>query len=216
MSLDGRIATKTGESQWITSEQARHDAQRLRRRADAVMVGIGTVLADDPLLVPRDGDEGVAPVRVVLDTELRLPTTSQLVRTAREVPVWVVHGADALEERRERLRSLGVVTVAVPRHPGERARIADVMQALGERDIVEVLVEGGSTVHGALVDERVGDAVVCYVAPRIIGGPQALSAFGGSGVERLALARRLGAIEVEHVGPDLRLSAEFEDVHGDR
>ncbi len=214
MSLDGRIATRLRESRWITSDASRRDAHAIRARVDAILVGIGTVLADDPLLTPRDVHvEGALPVRVVLDTHLRTPLDSNLVRTAHDAPVLVLHRDEAPEERRIALRAAGVETIAIPTREGHVA-LVDALRVLGERGIVELLVEGGGAVHGALFDEHLADGLLCYMAPMIIGGRDAFPAFGGLGAGRLDEAHRLHDVSVDRVGDDVRITAEIEHVHG--
>lgn len=213
MSLDGRIATRTGESQWITGPEARRDAHRLRAHADAVLVGIGTVLKDNPTLTPRDVPvPGPLPVRIVLDTSLRTPLESTVVRTANQVPTWIVHADDAESSRARALQAHGVETLALPRK-GRHVPITDVLRLLADRGIVELLVEGGGAIHGAFLDAGEADAVVCYLAPLILGGQDALAAFGGVGVGPLVDAHRLTGMQVETVGADLKVSAELANVH---
>jgi diaminohydroxyphosphoribosylaminopyrimidine deaminase/5-amino-6-(5-phosphoribosylamino)uracil reductase len=215
MSLDGRIATRLRESRWITSEASRRDAHVIRGRVDAILVGIGTVLADDPLLTPRNVHvPGTLPVRVVLDTHLRTPTTSNLARTANESPVWILHSEDAPRERAEALRAAGIETIVVPTRD-DHVSMEEALRLLGERGIVELLVEGGGAVHGALLDERQADGLLAYLAPVIIGGRDAFPAFGGLGAGRLDESHRLHDLEVDRVGDDLRVRAEIEHVHRD-
>jgi diaminohydroxyphosphoribosylaminopyrimidine deaminase/5-amino-6-(5-phosphoribosylamino)uracil reductase len=215
MTLDARIATRTGESQWITGPDARRDAHRLRAHADAVLVGLGTVLSDDPMLTPREVPlPGPAPLRVVLDSDLRIPVTSALVRTASNTPTLVVHAQDAPADRASALQALGVETLAVAR-TGAHLSLEEALAALGRRGIVELLVEGGGTIHGAFLDAHAADAVVCYIAPVLVGGREAVPAFGGAGVARLTDAHRLTGLQLEHVGADLKVSAEIAHVHRD-
>lgn len=215
MSLDGRIATRSRESRWITSEASRRDAHALRARADAILAGIGTVIADDPLLTPRDVKvPGALPVRVVLDTHLRTPLTSQLARTANDAPVWVIHGPEAPVDRRDALRGTGIETLEVPLE-ADHISIHAVLRTLGERGIVELLVEGGGAIHGSLLDSSEADAVVCYIAPMIIGGRDAFPAFAGLGAGSLGEAHRLRDLVLDRIEQDVRISAEIEHVHRD-
>ncbi len=209
LSLDGAMATRGGESQWITSEETRRDAHALRGGCDAVIAGIGTVRADDPLLTVRGVDAPRRPVRVILSTGAELPLGSRLVATARDVPVWLLcgEGGDAAQREREAaLAAAGVDVLRLPRRDG-RVDLASALRALGSRGVVSALAEGGSAVHGALVDAGLADRVVLYLAPMLLGGG-GLRAIGGAGPERLAEALRLGPLDVRRVGPDLRVEAE--------
>ncbi len=186
-SLDGRIATRAGASRWITGEEARQRGQHLRASHDAIMVGSGTALADDPELTCRlPGLEARSPVRIVLDGRLRLPPRSRLARTARDVPTWVLTRADADPRRREALERAGVEVLAVPAAPpGEHIDLALAVEALAARGLTRVLVEGGGALAAALLRARLVDRLVWSQAPLLIGG-DGLPAIGPLGVEALA------------------------------
>jgi diaminohydroxyphosphoribosylaminopyrimidine deaminase / 5-amino-6-(5-phosphoribosylamino)uracil reductase len=208
MSLDGRIATRTGESRWITGLDARRDVHALRARCDAVLVGSRTVLADDPELTVRHVPTGRQPARVVIDSALVTPVASKLAQTAREVPVWVLTRRGHAEARVEALRSLGVEVVALEALDG-RVDLLAALRWLAERGVVSALCEGGGALHGAFLDRRLGERVVAYVAPMVLGGAAAPAAFGGLGVGALGDARRLRDLRVERLGDDLRIEGEF-------
>ncbi|MEZ4408346.1 MAG: bifunctional diaminohydroxyphosphoribosylaminopyrimidine deaminase/5-amino-6-(5-phosphoribosylamino)uracil reductase RibD [Polyangiales bacterium] len=217
MSLDGRIATRTGESRWITGPAARADVHALRARCDAVVVGAGTARADDPMLTVRHVETARQPTRVVLATGLDLPHTLTMVRTAREVPTWVVYGEGLGDPaQRRRLEDAGVLLLPVATEgSGDTRRLSlrATFAALAARGVVSALVEGGGEVHGGIVDAGLVDRAVLYVAPMILGGGGA-AAVGGVGVERLTDALRLRDLRAERVGDDLRIEGEC-DVHGD-
>ncbi len=208
MSLDGRIATRTGESQWITSEAARAAGQWLRHRYDAILVGITTVIADDPALTDRTGAPRHRPLaRVVLDSTARLPLESRLVKTAAAAPVVVVTTSDAASaSRRAALAERGVTVLDVAADETGRPRIPDALDALYRQGLTSLLVEGGAQTAGAFLDARAIDKATCFVAPRLIGGNTAPVAVGGTGISRLEDSLRLVDVTVEHVGPDIAVT----------
>src|SRR5918911_970275 len=166
-SLDGRIATRTGESRWITGEEARARVHRLRHEYDAILVGAGTVLADDPLLTDRSGLQRRRPlVRVVLDTSLRLLPETHLAQTAHEIPVQVFTSAHAEASKIAALESRGVEVILD--ESGGR-NLHAVLKALGQRSVQSVLIEGGSNVAGAFLDAGLVNKVTFFIAPMIIG-----------------------------------------------
>jgi diaminohydroxyphosphoribosylaminopyrimidine deaminase/5-amino-6-(5-phosphoribosylamino)uracil reductase len=184
ISLDGRIASRSGQSKWISNEASRAVAHRLRGRMDAIAIGIGTALADDPLLTARPPGPRVA-TRIVFDSQARLPLESQLVRTAGTVPLIVVVGSRTPAEKVSRLRSEGVEVLASPAHEDPagagRTDARAVMAELGRRRMTNVLVEGGSQLLGAFFDAQLIDEVHVFIAPKLLGGKDARSPLAGSG-----------------------------------
>lgn len=199
-SLDGKIATAGGESRWITSEPARAVAHRLRHINDAVMVGAGTVVADDPQLTTRF-DRGRSPLRVVLDSTLRSPDTARVL-AVQIAPTLVITTAAANAERVDRLRATGVEVEVVPASSGGVALDA-ALSLLGARGMISLLIEGGASLLGSAFDAQIVDKVVAMLAPRIIGGTSAPGAVGGAGVPSLQAASLLTDVSVEQAGPDL-------------
>jgi diaminohydroxyphosphoribosylaminopyrimidine deaminase / 5-amino-6-(5-phosphoribosylamino)uracil reductase len=199
-SLDGRIATATGESRWITSEAARAAAHRLRHTHDAVLVGINTVLADDPELTTRL-EGGRSPLRVVVDSSLRTPTSARILQSAAG-PTLIATTTKADHGRMAQLRDLGVDIEVVGSAPSG-VDLEALMTMLGARGLISVLIEGGASVLGSAFDAQLVDKVVAMLAPRIIGGDTAPGAVGGVGAPTLAAARPLRDVSVEHAGPDL-------------
>lgn len=196
MTLDGKIATVTGASKWITGDAARADGHRLRDQHDAILVGIGTVLADDPQLTARlPGARD--PLRVVLDTELRTPKTAKLAKRG----TLVVCGPDASARRAKALEQCGVEILRLPvRDLGALAT------ALAQRGVLSVLVEGGGEVHASFLAAGLADELVLYVAPKIVGGA-APSWVGGQGVGELADAHGFAIDEtIARLGDDLRIT----------
>lgn len=202
--LDGRIATHKGESRWITGPAARARAHLLRATHDAVMLGIGTAAIDDPQLTVRlPGLAAASPVRIVVDGRLRLPLTHQLVRTAQEIPTWIVTAEGADAERVAALAECGVEVIAVPRDPrGEYPDLAAALQALGQRGLTRVLVEGGGHLLAAMLRAGLVDRLAWFRAGMMLGGdgvPVAV-AFG---IDRLEDAPRFVRLGVEPCGDDV-------------
>ncbi len=200
--LDGRIATRGGQSQWITGPAARRAAHLLRGRADAVLIGVGTLLADDPALTCRlAGMKPVPMVRVVADSHLRAPHTSRLVATARVHPTWIFHRDGADRSRMEYLAEQGVTLIRL--HGGELGvDLAAGLAELGARGITRLLVEGGGQIAAALLRARLVDRLVWFHAPGVIGGDGWPSA-AGFGIEGLDAMPRFTRIAARPVGEDM-------------
>lgn len=200
VTLDGRIATASGDSKWITGEAARTDVHRMRATYDAVMVGVATAIADDPQLTVRLC-AGQDPLRVVVDTGLRLPLASRLLGPG----TLVCHGRD--ETAAEPYAAKGADMLAFPRHEGPdgtpRLGLKQVMAALSERDVSSVLVEGGGRLHASLIRERLVDEVVVYVAPKLIGRGRPVLDLPS--VDTIADGYQLEEVEVTQLGDDVRI-----------
>jgi diaminohydroxyphosphoribosylaminopyrimidine deaminase/5-amino-6-(5-phosphoribosylamino)uracil reductase len=203
-SLDGRIATRTGDARWITNEQSRARVHLLRHEYDAILVGAGTAAADNPVLTDRSGRRRHRPLtRIVLDDELRLSPDSQLAQTARETPLIVFTSVAADESAAGRLQARGAEIVREQR--GSR----DLRAVLGElhrRSVQSVFVEGGARVAGMFLDAGLVDKVSFFVAPLIIGGRDAKSAVTGTGAARIADATRLRDVLITQHGSDVEIT----------
>ena len=198
-SLDGRIATATGESRWITGPQAREEVHRLRAAHDAVVVGVETALADDPELTVRlAGFAGPQPARVVLDSRQRLADGCKLVATAREIPTYLV--ATTPPERR--LTEAGVRVIQVHAVGDERPDLADVISALAAEGLYRMFVEGGGQVAASFLRCGLVDALEWFRAPLVIGG-EGRPAIGALAVAELSRAPSLKRVDVRELGPDL-------------
>lgn len=210
VTLDGKIATRTGDSKWITGEEARREAHRMRDRSDAILVGVGTVLSDDPKLTVRHV-EGRDPVRVVLDADLRTPVDAAVLNSNRrsDAGTLIFHASDADPARSKALRTTGVELIQVARHD-RGVDLAEVLTRLGDRGLVRLLVEGGAHVHGTFLDLGLADRATIFVAPRIVGDAGALSFAAGTGVESIRDAWRLLRTEVQAFGSDWLVSGDFE------
>jgi diaminohydroxyphosphoribosylaminopyrimidine deaminase/5-amino-6-(5-phosphoribosylamino)uracil reductase len=200
MTLDGHTATASGDSKWISNEQSRAKVHELRGRMDAIIVGIGTVLADDPLLTARPPGPRAA-ARVIVDPKLRVPVNSQLVQTAREVPVLIFHQQSADSSARQNLEQKGCECLPVNAEPQEV--VQSVLTELGNRRFTNVLVEGGSRLLGSFFDAQEVDEVWAFIAPRIIGSAGARTPVSGVGAEWLKKASALTDVHLERFGDDV-------------
>jgi diaminohydroxyphosphoribosylaminopyrimidine deaminase/5-amino-6-(5-phosphoribosylamino)uracil reductase len=200
-SLDGRIATRTGESQWISSGPSRAMAHQLRAQHDAVLVGVTTVLRDDPSLTARLPGPARQPLRVVVDSTLRTPTTARLLQ-AGGGKVLLATTSAAPRQRAIALEGVGAEILELPA-AGGRVDLRELFRVLGERQLISVLAEGGAEVLGSLRDHGLIDAVVAVLAARLIGGRAAPAAVGGEGAETLTDALALSDVSVEQLGGDL-------------
>ncbi|MBQ4041759.1 MAG: bifunctional diaminohydroxyphosphoribosylaminopyrimidine deaminase/5-amino-6-(5-phosphoribosylamino)uracil reductase RibD [Prevotella sp.] len=210
MTLDGKIATSTGDSKWITNKQSRQRVHMLRKNNMAILCGIGTVIADDPMLNVRLSEESMQrlgikehevrhPIRIVADRQARIPMESQLVSTAHEYPTIVVYGNSADEEKLQQLRDAGVTL-------WNCNTLTELVQRAGAEKIDSILLESGGTLSEALLSEGLIDEVVAFVAPKIIGGKSARTPVEGEGVTLMSEAIELEDQIVETVGGDVMIS----------
>ncbi len=200
-SFDGRIATASGESQWITGSEARSLVHGMRARHDAVMVGAGTARIDDPSLTVRGFGEVRQPVRVVVSRLIDLPLMGQLARTARDVPVWICHGPDAPAEIRKAWSGLGATLIPCALH-GRQVDAASVLAGLGKAGLTRVFCEGGGTLAATLLAADLVDALVGFTAGVAIGA-EGTPSIGAMGIGRLAEAPRFDLVETRGIGADV-------------
>lgn len=201
MTLDGKTATKTGFSKWISNEQSREIVHQLRGRVDAIMIGRLTAKLDDPLLTARPPGPRTA-LRVVVDTRASLETNSQLVRTAAEVPVLVAVGTEAPIEDRHRLKTAGC-EVYVCKAESRTGRLKQLLRELGRRQLTNVLVEGGGQLAGCLLDAGQIDEAHVFIAPKLIGGTTARSPIAGEGIDEMPQAFTFADPHIQQVGSDV-------------
>jgi diaminohydroxyphosphoribosylaminopyrimidine deaminase/5-amino-6-(5-phosphoribosylamino)uracil reductase len=201
MTLDGKIATRTGDSKWISNESSRRIVHELRGRMDAIIVGVGTALVDDPQLTARPPGPRVA-TRIVLDSLGRLPLAGYLVRTARETPTLIAASGRISEESARRLKESGCEVLVLP----EKAGVPDVgalLDELGRRRMTNVLVEGGGGVLGSFLDAAAIDEVHVFIAPKLAGGRGAVTPVGGLGAEAIRHALTLVEMSAVDVAGDV-------------
>lgn len=207
MTLDGKIATSTGDSKWVSGEKSRGMVHMMRRQHVAIMCGIGTVLADDPMLNVRLTDDALLsmgidkqnvrqPIRMVADHKARIPLDSQLVKTAKEVPLIVIHNESAEKEKLQQLAEAGVTLWCCP-----NMRVA--MKRAASEKIDSVLLEGGGILNEEMLKEGLVNEVVAFIAPKIVGGREALTPVEGGGFTRMAEAVKLRDLRIEKIGEDV-------------
>jgi diaminohydroxyphosphoribosylaminopyrimidine deaminase / 5-amino-6-(5-phosphoribosylamino)uracil reductase len=208
MTLDGKIATRSGDSRWISGPEAREITHRIRGRVDGILIGRGTAAIDDPLLTARPPGPRTA-TRIVLDSQATLSSESWLVRTARDAPLLVVASSAASESDRARLTAAGCEVLVCPGEHHE-SRLGQLLDELGRRQMTNILVEGGSQVLGGLFDARAIDEVHVFVAPMLCGGGSAPGPIGGIGIERIADVSSIHDIDVRRVGADIYISGRLD------
>jgi diaminohydroxyphosphoribosylaminopyrimidine deaminase / 5-amino-6-(5-phosphoribosylamino)uracil reductase len=210
MTLDGKVATRTGDSKWISGEESRLLAHHWRAECDAVAVGIGTALADDPLLTARIDGVHRQPRRIVFDSEARLPLRSQLVRGAAEIPLTVVISRAAPRLAADALEVAGA-EVIVATGENEPARVRSALAQIGASGITSILLEGGPHLAGAFLDADEVDEIRLFLAPVVLGGSHARDPLEGEGVERIAQATRALTLECDKVAGDVLVSARLKE-----
>lgn len=219
MTLDGKIACETGDSKWVTGEDSRNYVQRLRNRYRGIMAGIGTVLADDPMLNCRM-EGGRNPVRIICDSRLRIPQGSQIVKTASEIETivawspnralaWREQGIDkTLEEKKQALECSGVILLEVPPKENGELDLSHLLRQLGERGVDSILLEGGGTLNASALTENLVQRVYAFIAPKLVAGANAKSPIEGAGIPRMKDAVALEDVEVMRFGDDICMTGK--------
>jgi diaminohydroxyphosphoribosylaminopyrimidine deaminase/5-amino-6-(5-phosphoribosylamino)uracil reductase len=204
--LDGRIATRTGDARWVTGSVARAYVHQLRHGVDAIMVGVGTVEADDPELTTRlEKGGGVDPVRVVLDTRLRMSENARMLHQASRAPTWVVCGPDAPPAAKEQLEAAGATMIQTALKQG-RIDLETLMRHLAGRGVTSLLIEGGAQVAGAALREGIVDKVLFFYAPKICGGDDGIPICAGPGPDLMRQSLAVRDIELDRMGDDIMVS----------
>jgi diaminohydroxyphosphoribosylaminopyrimidine deaminase/5-amino-6-(5-phosphoribosylamino)uracil reductase len=204
VSLDGKIATRTGDSHWISGERSRMRVHELRDQSDALMVGIGTIRRDDPLLTTRLPSGGRDPIRVIVGGRRPLPLDARVFGRTSSSPTWVAVTPDAPDERIDALERHGLTVIEAGGSDG-RVNLRHLLKRLGEREITSVMIEGGEGIFTSAITAGIVDKFFIFLAPILIGGRTAPSLFGGAGVEHLLQATRLERVRFEHLEEDLMI-----------
>ncbi len=201
--LDGKIAAKSGDSKWISNEKARENVHLLRHRHQGIMVGVGTVIADNPELTTRLDVDGVNPVRIIIDSQLRTPRDAKVVKDGLAPTILITtEGAD--KERADFFEKQGVQVIRSG--TGSRVDLLAALRKLSELEIGSILLEGGGTLNGAMLENQLVDRLVMFMAPKIVGGYKNLGSFYFEGVERMSEAITLRNLEVEMLDDNIRIS----------
>ncbi len=211
MTLDGKIACHTGDSKWVTGEEARRHVHGLRRLYSAILVGIGTVLADDPMLNCRI-EEGVDPVRVVCDSRLRIPVDSNIVKSANDIETIVFAssayaGEGAFEEKKAALEGAGIEVAMAGSN--DKVDMRELLGNLADRNVNGLLVEGGGQINAAFLEAGLADKVYAYIAPKLVGGSGAAGPVGGTGIPLMADAMRVWDVRMQRLGEDVLIEGRF-------
>lgn len=207
MTLDGKIATKTRDSKWITNEKSRSFVHELRNHYMSIMVGVGTVIADNPSLDTRRDVPSRNPIRIVLDPKLEIPLDSKLIKTAKDIRTIVVTGNDADEKIIEKIEGFNVEVLR--RNANPNIDLNDLMNTLGEMKIDSVLIEGGSYMHGQALQSNILDKAYIFIAPKMIGGKDALTPVGGNGIDEMKDAIQLSQIKYHYFDEDIMIEGNF-------
>lgn len=202
MTADGKTATRTGESQWITGESSRYHVHEIRKQFSAIMCGIGTVIADDPSLTCRIENPS-HPIRIICDTNLNIPEKCNILRTAKEIPT-IIATSSYDDSKMQKIQDSGAQVLQIPAYEGH-INLKLLMQKLGEQGIDSVLLEGGANLHESALRAGIVQHIQIYIAPKIFGGDSAKPAIGGLGIAEVGEAYRLSAPEIHQYGEDILL-----------
>ncbi len=208
MTLDGQTATSTGDSQWISNEQSRQYVHQMRDRSDAIMVGIGTILADDPSLTTRLPEGGKDPVRIIVDSKLRIPESARVVCQESSARSIIITTNQADEAKIVSIQSKGVEVIVVSDRDG-RVDLSQAMEKLGALNIQSILLEGGANLAASALKEGIVDRVAVFIAPKLLGGNDGSSVLLGPGCSSLEDALHLKDIRVRHFADDILVEGEI-------
>ena len=208
MSLDGKISTTSGESKWITDKEARENVHILRNELTAIMIGIDTVIIDNPELTCRIPN-GRNPIRIVVDSNLRIPYDSKILQTAKKFKTIIATTEKARKEKIHKLKDLGIIVIET-KSKKEKVDLKDLMHKLGNQNIDSILLEGGSTLNYSALESGIVDKILVYIAPKIIGGMKSKTPVGGSGISHLKDAFKVRELSTSIIGKDILLQGYIE------
>ncbi|MCA1054488.1 bifunctional diaminohydroxyphosphoribosylaminopyrimidine deaminase/5-amino-6-(5-phosphoribosylamino)uracil reductase RibD [Rossellomorea aquimaris] len=203
VTLDGKTAAHSGDSKWITSEQSRLDVHYDRHRHDAILVGVNTIIRDNPHLTTRLPQGGKNPIRIILDHDLRTPLASNVVND-HESKTIIMTNESVTEDAKQPYVEAGCEVISLP---GRSISLEHVLTELGTRSIQSVYVEGGSTIHGSFLEERCFQELIMYMAPKLIGGRNAFSSFGGAGASSIIEGLEMDILSIDTIGQDIKIVA---------
>lgn len=201
ITLDGKIASHTNNSKWITSAEARQDVHKLRNENQAILVGVNTVIHDDPELTTRIPN-GRNPIRVIMDSTLKIPLESKVLND-QQAETWVFTTENHGKEKKERIEELGAKVFITSTSQVDPVRVLEI---LGENLVSSLLIEGGGTINAAFLENKLVDKTIFYIAPKLIGGKGSPSFFGGTGIDKMADAIKLTDLHVSQIGPDFKFT----------
>ncbi|WP_188455153.1 bifunctional diaminohydroxyphosphoribosylaminopyrimidine deaminase/5-amino-6-(5-phosphoribosylamino)uracil reductase RibD [Virgibacillus oceani] len=204
VSLDGKTATVNGESKWITGEEARMDVHEYRHKHDAILVGVNTVIADNPSLTTRLPNGGKNPLRIIVDTNLRTPLEAKVIQD-QEADTWIFVGKNVTEQRMDSFKGKNQVNVI--QLDDEQVNINKLLKFLGNKGVMSLFVEGGAEINGSFLEGNHINQLILYMAPKLIGGKRAPTAFAGNGLQSIAEAFALDIKQVELINEDIRIIA---------
>lgn len=207
MTLDGKIATHTGESMWITNEKSRHHVHEIRNRVAGIMVGVNTIIKDNPSLTTRLKGGGTDAARIIVDSSLRIPLDSNVLSVASRQKTIIATTGRADKEKIERLKEFKNVQVVMTPELDSRVDLRFLFEWLGSEGIDSVLVEGGSTLNFSIIENKLADKLIAFIAPKIIGGDEAKTPVGGKGFEHLEDAVMLKNIKISRFDDDIMIEA---------
>ncbi|AWI03371.1 bifunctional diaminohydroxyphosphoribosylaminopyrimidine deaminase/5-amino-6-(5-phosphoribosylamino)uracil reductase RibD [Clostridium drakei] len=210
MTLDGKIATITGESQWITGEESRKYVHTIRNRVMGIMAGIGTIKKDDPLLTTRFIEDGKSPTAIIVDSKLSIPMKSKIFTTLDERKIIIACTEEFDVKKKEELEEKGVRIIITPKNDN-RVDLKYMMKELGKKGIDSILLEGGGELNFSALDSKIVDKILCFIAPKILGGAAAKTPVEGSGIEILKNAVLINKMSYKNVGEDLLVEGYFDN-----